>query len=93
VKKAYGYSTTFSGFDEADSGKTYNVAELYNTPGEAIAAGREKVKALQADIAKRQETVNKRIVALDKAEKATQSTTAANSKAGTANTLEGGEHE
>ena len=69
VKRAYGYSSTYSGYDEADTGKTYHTVNLFDTKAAAIAAGREQIKKLQTDIARRQETVSKRIAALDKAEK------------------------
>lgn len=69
VKRSFGYTSTYSGYDESDTGKDYRISDLFDSKGEAIAAGREKVKAMQADIDKRQATLNKRIAALDKAEK------------------------
>lgn len=57
-------------FDCTSKGKPYSISELHPTKEAAIAAGREKVKEQQADLAKRQERLNKRIAALDKAEQA-----------------------
>jgi hypothetical protein len=56
-------------WDYADGGKAYNVDKLFDTKSDAITAGRAQIAKLQADIAKRQDTLNKRIAALDKAEK------------------------
>ena len=56
-------------WDRAEGGKTYNVDKLFGTKADAITAGRDLIEKARADIAKRQETMNKRIAALDKAEK------------------------
>lgn len=57
-------------YDRAAKGKVYHVElELHASKAEAIAAGRKKIDEQQADIAKRLERINKRIAALDKAER------------------------
>lgn len=57
-------------WDKTEKGKCFNVErDLYPTKAAAIAVGRERVAAQQADLAKRQERLNKRIAALDKAER------------------------
>ena len=61
------HSTMFKDWDTTSKGKDYHVKNLFDSNAAAIADGREQIKKLQADIAKRQETVNKRIAALDKA--------------------------
>lgn len=58
-------------YDETAKGKIYHIKHsLYPTKAAAIAEGREKIEEQQADIAKRLERINKRITALDKAERA-----------------------
>ncbi|MDH1236550.1 hypothetical protein [Stutzerimonas stutzeri] len=57
-------------WDRNQKGKAFNVKrDLYPNKAAAIAAGRKKIEEQQADIAKRLERINKRIAALDKAEK------------------------
>jgi len=57
-------------YDETAKGKIYHIKHsLYPTKAAAIAAGRKKIDEQQADIAKRLERINKRIAALDKAER------------------------
>ncbi|WP_312141258.1 hypothetical protein [Stutzerimonas nitrititolerans] len=68
--ECYGSWGRYMEWDKASSGKSYNVErDLYPTKAAAIAVGRERVAAQQADLAKRQERLNKRIAALDKAER------------------------
>lgn len=67
VKRYLSYSMTDYG-DLTEKGKLYPVEDMHPTIDAAIVAGRAKIAALQADIAKRQETLNKRIAALDKAD-------------------------
>lgn len=55
--------------DLTEKGKCYSVAAMHETKAEAIQVGRWEVERLRADIAKRTETMNKRIAALDKSEK------------------------
>lgn len=50
------------------SSKYYSVDEIYKSKSDAIAAGREQLKKLMADLEKRAETIRKRCAALDKAE-------------------------
>lgn len=50
------------------SSKYYGVNEIYQNKAEAIAAGREKLIKLRADLEKRRTTIEKRQAALDKAE-------------------------
>jgi hypothetical protein len=57
-----------SEWDLAEGGKHYHHTDLHPTKAAAIAAGREKLVAAQADVDKRQATVTKRAAALDKAE-------------------------
>lgn len=54
--------------DLTAKGKCYAVAAMHDSKEEAIARGRDKIRILRADLAKRTETMNKRIAALDKAE-------------------------
>lgn len=61
------------GHEEAKTGKWYWPDAIYETKELAIEEGRKKVKEQQADIDKRQEKLNKRIAALDKAERDTLS--------------------
>lgn len=57
-------------YDETANGKIYHIEHsLHPTKAAAIAAGRKKIDEQQADIAKRLERINKRIAALDKAER------------------------
>jgi len=57
-------------YDETENGKIYHIAHSLNpTKAAAIAAGRKKIDEQQADTAKRPERINKRIAALDKAER------------------------
>ena len=56
-------------WDSSDSGKDYNVDKLFETKADAITAARDLIEKARADIAKRQEMMNKRIAALDQAEK------------------------
>lgn len=70
VEPAHEYSTMFADWDRDDTGKCYHIEKLYPTAKAAIASGREQVEKMAADIAKRQETIKKRIAALDKAEAA-----------------------
>ena len=69
VKPAHPNSSMFREWDTSDKGKDYHVDSLHPSKEVAIAAGREQVKKLEADIAKRQETLRKRVAALDKADK------------------------
>lgn len=54
--------------DQTDKGKLYHMAHMHASKSAAIAAGREAIKKVQADINKRQENLNKRVAALDKSE-------------------------
>ncbi|WP_349573065.1 hypothetical protein [Azotobacter salinestris] len=56
-------------YEEASNGKWYSKLDLYKSKGEAIAAARKMIKEAQAGIDKRQENLNKKIAALDKAER------------------------
>jgi hypothetical protein len=67
VVSAYGVSYYDYG-DVTAKGKRYAVAAMHETREQAIATGRYEIERLRADIAKRTETMNKRIAALDKAE-------------------------
>lgn len=69
IEKAHPYSSMFSDWDKAEGGKTYHVDKLHPSITAAIADGREQVKKMAADIAKRQASMEKRIASLDKAEK------------------------
>lgn len=69
ITKPYGSWGNVSDWDVATSGKHYHYEVLYPSRTAAIAAGREKVKEVQADIDKRQLNLNKRIASLDKANK------------------------
>jgi hypothetical protein len=71
VEKYGSYSLADYG-DVTEKGKLYPVEAMHPTKDAAITSGREKCKALQADIDKRQDTLNKRISALDKAESASK---------------------
>lgn len=55
-------------WDKLESGKLVNVVDLHATKAAAITAGREAVIKTQADIAKRQINLDKKVVALNKAE-------------------------
>lgn len=50
------------------SGKPYHEGEVFPTKSEAIARGRERLSAQQADLDKKQANLNKRKAALDAAE-------------------------
>lgn len=68
IAKAYtliGYSD----FDRLSSGKPVHFERLHRTQAEAIAAGREQVAKAEADLLKRRANLDKKIKALDKAEK------------------------
>lgn len=68
--ECYGSWGRYMEWDKASSGKSYNAdRDLHPTKAAAIAAGRKKIDEQQADIAKRLERINKRIAALDKAER------------------------
>lgn len=67
VIEAYGVSYHDYG-DVTAKGKVYAVAAMHETQEQAIATGRNEIERLRADIAKRTDTMNKRIAALDKAE-------------------------
>jgi hypothetical protein len=67
VVKKYGSSYHDYG-DLTEKGKCYPVEAMHETKQDAITRGRFKIQLLRADIAKRAETMNKRIAALDKAE-------------------------
>lgn len=54
--------------DITEKGKRYGVQQMHETKEQAIAVGRAEIERLRADIAKRTETMCKRIAALDKAE-------------------------
>jgi len=54
--------------DMAAGGKRYAVENMHATLADAIAAGRAALVKAQADTDKRQETINKKARALDKAE-------------------------
>ncbi|QJD98649.1 hypothetical protein HH212_00155 [Massilia forsythiae] len=69
LKKPYGSFCGSEDWDLTEKGKPYHKDSLYLSKSAAIAAGREQVEQQRADIAKRQEKMNKRIAALDKAEK------------------------
>jgi len=69
TQRSHPHSTMFEDWDLASDGKSYHFEKLHPSKGAAIAAGRELIEKARADIAKRQDTMNKRIVALDKAEK------------------------
>lgn len=63
--------STWGGKDFGDltaKKKRYGVQQMHETEESAIATGRAEVERLRADIAKRTDTMNKRIAALDKAE-------------------------
>lgn len=68
IIKPYGAMSSLEGWDVADTGKHYHIDQLHASKGAAVAAGRAKIEVLTADIAKRQDTLSKRIAALDKAE-------------------------
>lgn len=65
------YSTWNSSeeWDVVEGGKSYHKDSLFPSVAAAIANGREQVEKQRLDIAKRQATLEKRIAALDKAEK------------------------
>jgi len=69
IEPAHAYSSMFADWDRDDTGKTYHVDKMFPSVGDAIAAGREQVVKMQADIEKRRATMEKRIASLDKAEK------------------------
>lgn len=54
--------------DKTVKGKRYAPCQMNETKESAIATGRYEIERMRADIAKRTETMNKRIAALDKAE-------------------------
>lgn len=54
---------------EEVSGKCHHLGQLHPSKAAAIQAGREQIEKQRVDLAKRQERLNKRIAALDKAEK------------------------
>lgn len=69
--ESYSYWGPYQDWDITQKGKAFNAKrDLYPTKAAAIAAGRKKIEEQQADIAKRLERINKRIAALDKAERA-----------------------
>ncbi len=64
------YPARYGHLDVTVKNKAYSTEhDLYPTKAAAIAAGRKKIDEQQADIAKRLERINKRIAALDKAER------------------------
>lgn len=64
------YPELYGHLDVTVKNKAYSTEhDLYPSKAEAIAAGRKKIDEQQADIAKRLERINKRIAALDKAER------------------------
>ncbi len=68
--RVYGSYGLYAEYDQSANGKLYHAEhDLHPTKAAAIAVGRERVAAQQADLAKRQERLNKRIAALDKAER------------------------
>lgn len=69
VVKPYGARASQDFGDLTEKGKHYPVAAMHETKAEAIQVGRWEVERLRAGIAKRTETMNKRIAALDKAER------------------------
>lgn len=65
-----GFWSKSQSFEKTATGKVYEIGtELFPNKAAAIAAGRKKIDEQQADIAKRLERINKRIAALDKAER------------------------
>lgn len=66
--RAHPNSSMFKEWEASESGKDYHANDLHESKLAAIAVGREKLQALEAEIAKRQETLSKRKAALDKAE-------------------------
>ncbi|MFS2027111.1 hypothetical protein [Massilia sp. CT11-137] len=69
TQRSHPYSSMFESWDLASDGKSYHFEKLHPNKDAAIAAGRDLIEKARANIAKRQETMNKRIAALDKAEK------------------------
>ena len=68
--ESYSYWGPYQDWDISQRGKAFNAKrDLYPNKAAAIAAGRKKIDEQQADIAKRLERINKRIAALDKAER------------------------
>lgn len=64
------YPELYGHLDVTVKNKVYSTErDLYPTKSAAIAAGRKQIDEQQADIAKRLERINKRIAALDKAER------------------------
>lgn len=66
--KAY-KSDDYSDWDRLSSGKSVHFECLYKTQADAIAVGREQVAKAEADLLKRRANLDKKIKALDKAEK------------------------
>jgi len=65
----YDSSLGYQHMDVTAKGKIYFVGQnLWPSKEAAIAAGRDQLKAQQADLDKRQERLNKRTSALDKAD-------------------------
>lgn len=62
------YSTMFEDWEATSKGKGYHLKSLFESKAAAIENGREQIEKQRADLAKRQNTLNKRIAALDKAE-------------------------
>lgn len=69
VTKPYSTWNKSEEWDVTEGGKSYHKDSLFPSMSVAITNGRDLVEKQRADIAKRQATLEKRIAALDKAEK------------------------
>ncbi|MFU5132662.1 hypothetical protein ACM751_16290 [Pseudomonas aeruginosa] len=56
----YSDSTIYGKWDKSESGKPYNVKNIFPTKAAAIAHANNELERLQADIDKRQATLDKR---------------------------------
>jgi hypothetical protein len=65
VTKCYGYP--HREHDVSSTGKLYHISDLYKSRGDAIRAGFDRCDAQQVDLRKRQERLDKRFGALEKA--------------------------
>ena len=62
------YKSIFGGhYHEAQSGKRYATSDIFKTKTYAIARGHERLRAQQAALDKKQESINKRHAVLKKA--------------------------
>ncbi len=67
VAAAWPESPAYSNWEHTDKKKAVNLSDLFFSKSEAIDDGWERIKKQQADLDKKQENLNKRRAALEKA--------------------------